>query len=195
MLLEEDKEHKGHKYVCSNPNCRKVFSRPKIIKYLVCPACQTLVNMAEAETWSETPSSASEKFVKLEKAKMVEAEDSEGLPPEGQPASVEPSLKELFVPDKTPAGSEEAILLENVHMPQQEKVEIPRVQEAKTLEAETVSQSPSNCRYGFGYLARRKKSEQIPDMCIECPMSLNCMLSDYYKKEESVSEIKKWYAT
>jgi DNA-directed RNA polymerase subunit RPC12/RpoP len=35
----------GHRYQCANPNCGKAFSKPKIIKYYVCPTCQTLVIM------------------------------------------------------------------------------------------------------------------------------------------------------
>jgi len=152
--------------------------------------------MAEPENQGEISISfASKKAMKLKKQKMVQADDSEGLNLEVQPASVEPALEELVVPKKTPEGGEDAILLEQVQMPRQEKVEMPPVQQTKTLEAETVSQASSNCQYGFGYLGQRKKGEEIPDTCIECPKSLNCMLSDYYKKEESMAEIKKWYAT
>ena len=78
-------------------------------------------------------------------------------------------------------------------MPQQGKVEMPPVQHTKTLEAETVSKSSSNCQYGFDYLDQRKKGEEIPDTCMECPKLLNCMLSDYARAR--VAEIKKWYAT
>jgi hypothetical protein len=41
--LTEDTEN--HRYQCANPNCGKVFAKPKIIKYYVCPTCQTLVIM------------------------------------------------------------------------------------------------------------------------------------------------------
>ncbi len=34
------------KHSCSNPNCGKVFSRPKVIKYYVCPSCQTLIDIS-----------------------------------------------------------------------------------------------------------------------------------------------------
>ena len=41
-----EKKHKKLKdYCCSNPNCNSVFSQPKIIKYYVCPKCQSLVDM------------------------------------------------------------------------------------------------------------------------------------------------------
>ena len=79
-LLREDNEHKGHKYLCSNPNCKKVFSRPKIIKYQVCPTCQTLVNMAEAEKQGEKSISfAPKKSVELKKQKKVETDKTRAL--------------------------------------------------------------------------------------------------------------------
>ena len=43
--IDKSKNNKVHRYCCSNPNCKKVFSKPKIIKYYVCPSCQTLVDM------------------------------------------------------------------------------------------------------------------------------------------------------
>jgi hypothetical protein len=43
--LEKSRNDKVHRYCCSNPNCQKVFSKPKIIKYYVCPSCQTIVDM------------------------------------------------------------------------------------------------------------------------------------------------------
>ena len=42
---DKSKNDKAHRYCCSNPNCKKVFSKPKIIKYYVCPTCQTIVDM------------------------------------------------------------------------------------------------------------------------------------------------------
>src|SRR5208283_3802350 len=45
LPLEKSKNDKVHRYCCSNPNCQKVFSKPKIIKYYVCPTCQTIVDM------------------------------------------------------------------------------------------------------------------------------------------------------
>ena len=43
--LGKGKKDKVHRYCCSNPNCKKVFSKPKVIKYYVCPSCQTVVDM------------------------------------------------------------------------------------------------------------------------------------------------------
>ena len=62
------------------------------------------------------------------------------------------------------------------------------------VNAEEVNKpSNPNCKHYFGYLGSRKKGEGIPESCLECPKSLDCMLGDYYKSKESVAEIKKWY--
>ncbi len=180
--------------MCSNPNCRKFFSRPKIIRYQVCPACQTIVNIAESPTQGEVPISfISRKPEKLDKQEMVEANKPKGLTFEPQPSGVAPSLEKLTVSEKKPEVSQEAVSPKQSQLPKQE-VEKPRVQETKALEVTTVSQSSPDCQYFFGYLGQRKKGEEIPNQCIECAKSLNCMLSSYYAKEESVEEIKKWYA-
>ncbi len=150
--------------------------------------------MAEAKSQGEIPASfVTKKSVKPKKPKKVKADNSERVALEVQPASVEPPLEELAVPEKKQERSGEAMVLEQAQKSQQGKVEMPPVQYTKTLEAETVSQSSSNCQYGFGYLNQRKKGGQIPDMCMVCPKLLKCMLHDRYKKE-SVAEIKKLQA-
>jgi hypothetical protein len=53
--------------------------------------------------------------------------------------------------------------------------------------------SDSGCKHYFGYLSQRKKGEGIPESCLGCPRSLDCMLSDYYNSKEPIEEIKKWY--
>jgi hypothetical protein len=42
------------KYHCNNPNCGKCFAKPKIIKYYVCPTCQTLVDVPSQEMMDES---------------------------------------------------------------------------------------------------------------------------------------------
>jgi hypothetical protein len=48
------------------------------------------------------------------------------------------------------------------------------------------------CQYYFGYLGNRQKNESIPETCLDCPNSLDCMLSKH-ELRNSVQEIKKWY--
>ncbi len=65
----KSKNSEHNRYCCSNPNCKKVFSKPKIIKYYVCPSCQTVIDMP----FEDSPLIAREKPV-LEK-KIVAPEN------------------------------------------------------------------------------------------------------------------------
>jgi hypothetical protein len=55
------------------------------------------------------------------------------------------------------------------------------------------STSGNSCGYHFGYLSERDKGEAIPNACVECSKSLDCMLSKVHQSIDSVVEIKKWY--
>jgi hypothetical protein len=184
------------RYLCSNPNCRKVFSRPKIITYHVCPTCQTLVTIAEIESHEEIQTDlAPKKSMEHRKLEMVEADNPKDMVimniPTGDSQSA--ALEEPCEPDKKQEVNSELIVLEQVQASQPKKIEIAPIQQVTAEETKAVSASSSDCQYGFGYLSQREKGEGIPDSCIECPKLLSCMLSEYYKAEESVKEIKKWY--
>ena len=79
------------------------------------------------------------------------------------------------------------------------KIEAPKLIEPSqtmqpTASADEVNQpSDSRCKHYFGYLGQREKGEGIPESCLECPKSLDCMLSEYYKSKETIKEVKKWY--
>ncbi len=45
MQIEKKTKTISEEYCCSNPNCKTVFSQPKIIKYYVCPKCQSFAEM------------------------------------------------------------------------------------------------------------------------------------------------------
>ena len=51
----------------------------------------------------------------------------------------------------------------------------------------------SGCKYWFGYLNQKEKSETIPQGCVECERVLECMLAQYYSSPDAVAEVKKWY--
>jgi hypothetical protein len=194
------------KYFCPNPNCKKVFSRPKIIKYTVCPTCQTLVddtNMAE-HVQHDAPS-RTRKVSAPRKLKIAEPADfpEKDLIEVEEPKSDQSKLKELFVAwasaeeeesEKAEAG-EKKLELEQAQQQPQENMELSSSQRTATVETEQVPKSSPGCQYGFGYLSHRDRGAKIPDSCIECPDSLNCMLSEYHKSGESVKEISKWYQT
>jgi hypothetical protein len=150
--------------------------------------------MTEAENQEEIQIGlAIQKPMKRKMPKNIEADTPKGLGTMGtQTGGSQPTLEEPCVLEKKPEASAKVIVPEHVQVPQQNKVEIAPVQQLAAVETKTISQSSSGCQYGFGYLSQREKGEGIPDTCIECPKSLNCMLSEYYKAE-SVKEIKKWY--
>jgi chromosome segregation ATPase len=55
------------------------------------------------------------------------------------------------------------------------------------------SKSGNGCGYHFGYLSDRDKGEEIPNACVECSKSLDCMLSKVHQSNKTVKEIEKWY--
>ena len=66
-------------------------------------------------------------------------------------------------------------------------------QTKKTGTDKEASTSKDGCRFYFGYLSERDKGDEIPNTCVECSKSLDCMLSKVRESNESVKEIKKWY--
>jgi len=213
LPLEEKREsHKKQKYHCANPNCNRVFSRPKIIKYYVCPTCQTLVNAAEEnEQLMQVPLSPqkhvkhakpeiTKKVIKPDIATTVGFSHENQLPeaevlkaPEEKPEiNKNLNLEQDQTPEQKTESSKILVASEQTQSPQPKPIAVIPTQPSSE-ETKTVSPSSSDCQYSFGYLSQREKGEGIPDSCIECPRSLSCMLSEYYKKEE-IKEIKKWYS-
>ena len=191
-----DDEHIGQKYVCSNPNCKRVFSKPKIIKYHVCPVCQTLVNIADVANQEEIELAlATQNLLKRRKPKAAKRDSTEEMSETAiQVATSQPKTEEPCEPEKEPEIAEQVATAEQISVPTQDPVVLAPLQPVVAIETITVATPSSGCQYGFGYLRQREKGEGIPDTCIECSKSLDCMLSEYYKKEESVKEIKKWYS-
>jgi type IV secretory pathway VirB10-like protein len=189
-------------YCCSNPNCRNVFSIPKVIKYYVCPICQTLVEMTSTDG-----KAADEQYAPVEEpqSKKIVAKPVQSQAPAIrtiEPKTIEPKTIE-------PKTIEPKTIEPNVVEPKvvEPKVVEPKVEEPKAIEPKPQSQMPKSlgqeekenhpsdqvCKYYLGYLSQRDKGEGIPETCVECNKSLDCMLSEYYKSEKTVSEIKKWY--
>jgi hypothetical protein len=173
-------------YCCSNPNCRNVFSIPKVIKYYVCPICQTLVEMTSTDG-----KAADEKYAPVEEpqSKKAAAKPVQSQAPAMR--TMEPKTIELKVVEPKVV---EPKVVEHVVEP---KVVEPKPQSPmpKSLGKEEKENHPSDqvCKYYLGYLSQRDKGEGIPETCVECNKSLDCMLSEYYKSENTVAEIKKWY--
>ena len=311
-------------YICSNPNCDKVFSKPKIIKYYVCPSCQTLINQTTEEGVLFQPSVKGDISAnKAEKSKLIKQTDEEEasestylekpvlneankndhekpivnqqineesisevkeLPnailnktnksqPEKPIAneqtnmqavnevnelidpilteanriirlakalgwrsanedseSMEPSLSESnkSQPEKPIANeqtNQQSIIevgesneltlsqakkneLDNLFINEEvdkqvvieltEPTEPTLIQNSQSViggdeKEKATPNSIDKCSYYFGYLNQRTKGETIPEECVECPKSIECLMSEVDNSKESLKEIKKWY--
>jgi len=194
-LLGADSELEEQKHLCSNPNCRNVFSKPRIIEYHVCPVCQTLVNTIIVSSQEEIENALPpENILKITVPVETNTDIQEDLkPPTVETERIQPELEELCTSEQKPEVIERGGEPEALEIPIQEAIVSATVQQETKAQTNAVSVPSSDCQYGFGYLRQREKGEGIPDTCIECSKSLDCMLSEYYKAEKSVKEIKKWY--
>ena len=183
LPLEEKREsHKKQKYHCANPNCNRVFSRPKIIKYYVCPTCQTLVNAAEEnEQLMQVPLSPqkhvkhakpeiTKKVIKPDIATTVGFSHENQLPeaevlkaPEEKPEiNKNLNLEQDKTPEQKTESSKILVASEQTQSPQPKPIAVIPTQPSSE-ETKTVSPSSSDCQYSFGYLSQREKGEGIPD--------------------------------
>jgi hypothetical protein len=105
----------------------------------------------------------------------------------------QPKLENTSVQEEDPKITARVATPEQLYTQKQERVQIAFTKQATEKETRKSSSSSSGCQYGFGYLSKREKGEEIHSTCIECPRSLNCLLFEYHKPEEAVKEIKKWY--
>ena len=174
-----------------------MFSRPKIIKYYVCPTCQTLVdNSNTGELVEKESASTVRKVLTRIRTKIVEPEGFQELGTlDIQVVRGQPALEERCATstEERIELSEKVVNLEQVQPSQQKPIELAPSPEIATVERKKLPESSLGCKHVFGYLGHRGRGEKIPDACIECPVSLKCLLSDYYKSGESVKEISKWY--
>jgi len=71
----------------------------------------------------------------------------------------------------------------------------PKAPEVKQLACALDETSSPGCAHHFGYLGERSKGEEIPDECITCEKTVECMLSKLKKSETAIKEIKNWYSS
>jgi hypothetical protein len=136
--------------------------------------------------------SPSKKLVTHVKPKAIEQAKSE------EPKEEELMISHPLAVMKGSAQTETAInqkpkKLEQAQKQEPNVAELSPNQQSTPKDETTVSSSSLGCKYGFGYLSQREKRTEIPETCVACPKSLDCMLSEYYNSEETVKEIKKWY--
>jgi hypothetical protein len=190
---------KARKYFCPNPNCNTLFSRPKIIKYTVCPTCQTLVDDTNIAEHGEI-------VVALKKRKVAVTGKSKtikqtGFLEIGAGKNLETRNDQIrFEAPPVPSEQEKtetnkkAVDLEPIPPSQVETAEItPPPQQTTAVDTEKLPELKTGGQFCFGYLSHRKSGEKIPNTCVECSESLNCLLAEYHKSDKSVEEISKWY--
>jgi hypothetical protein len=181
-MLRKGKEKRNGGYCCSNPNCSKVFSRPKIIKYYVCPSCQTLVDMPTQiiSDHVNPPKKPNGRVRKQElKAELPLNQLVSNAEIENSKKSVvnEPlDLKLEFVEECEPVDTTSL----------EDKVQL-------AVEGKVSTELDFQCSHYFGFLSERIEGQEIPETCFGCLKSIECMLSKSNKSEESVQEIKQWY--
>ena len=69
--------------------------------------------------------------------------------------------------------------------------------EKKHKDEEKAKEPPSSspeCLHYFGYLHQREVGQAMPEECVVCPRSIECLMSNSNKSKESLKEIKKWYS-
>ena len=82
MVQTEERPRKIKGYCCSNPNCKSVFSQPKIIKYYVCPSCQSVVEMEGVHSQPLIEEPTNEKiFCLFEDYRSLEAQQEDPVNP------------------------------------------------------------------------------------------------------------------
>ena len=180
--MEGKKIEKG-KHFCSNPNCGKIFSRPKVIKYYVCPSCQTLIDIST----QKIPDHVTSTKKSIERARK-------------QDPKSEMTLNQLVSNDETAQPKENAlnepIDLKLEFITESEPIDTSSLEKKVQLAVEgrkVLSELNYQCSHYFGFLSEKKEGQEIPETCFECPKSVECLLSRCTKSEESIQEIKQWY--
>ena len=171
------------KHSCSNPNCGKVFSRPKVIKYYVCPSCQTLIDIPT----QKIPDHVTPFKKSIERVRKQDPES-------------ELNLNQLVPNDKTAQSKEnatnETLDLKLEFITECESIDTSSLEKKVQLAVEgrkVLSELNFQCSHYFGFLSEKKEGQEIPETCFECPKSVECLLSRCTKSEESIQEIKQWY--
>jgi hypothetical protein len=184
--MERKKNGKG-KHSCSNPNCGKNFSRPKVIKYYVCPTCQTLIDIPA----QKIPEHATPKKKLVKRTGKQEPESELTL-------NQLVSNVEMAHPKENALNETLDFKLEFIKECEQcEPVDISSLEKKVQLAVEgrkVLSELNFECGNYFGFLSEKKDGQEIPETCFVCPKSIECLLSKCIKSEENIQEIKQWYA-
>jgi hypothetical protein len=180
-------------YRCPNLGCKKIFRNPTKVKDLsetphrihyLCPECGTdLEPFLKSDTSKETTTEAKPKQPATPKPVYLNQK------PEVQTTPQQSAPKPTYLEhnSETQPATPSQIQIKEPQPKQTDQTLKPAITEdnSKTTKG-------SGCQYYFGYLGDRQKNEAIPETCLDCPNSIDCMLSKH-ELRDSVQEIKKWY--
>jgi DNA-directed RNA polymerase subunit RPC12/RpoP len=187
-VVDKKKRSTLKKYVCSSPTCAKVFEKPKVVRYLACPYCLSKIEKTDQAKNLRACVIAEEK--RESEIKPVTSNESVESQIQNKPVIAEEKRESEIVRLKTSILARARAIFQESEAP--EKVELAPSGEIPG-KIKDVRSKDGQCKYYFGYLSKRKKGEGIPEACVECPKSIDCLLSNLYESPTAVSEIKKWY--
>jgi len=168
-------------FKCPHKGCKREFDKPTVITnsskipretYYACPYCHSKLEIVT----KDDPQAIGVNTTQHPKVFYLPAEGTHGTPQMEEQNTVEilPNNKT----DEKCSDNEIAFMHEN----------------QDTSKEKTDQFSKFQCSHHFGYLGEKNKNESIPETCFECPRSIDCMLSEFNKSQESLTEIKKWYS-
>ena len=145
-------------YRCPNQECKKIFQKPIELKdlsetppriYPACPECGADLALFFGSALKKVPILRKRTLIHQKKPKIT---------------SIEKKAEARRVEAPKQQQNKVSIFSQKFPIPKQ-------LEDKKKAEA-----TDSSCGYYFGYLASREKREQIPDKCLECPRTVDCML-------------------
>jgi CxxC motif-containing protein len=173
-------EHQKGKLKCPYKGCEKEFDKPTLTTdssripretHYACPHCMSNLNIVTKDS----------KVIGVNAAEQPNGFDLHAKSNRAQAQMHELNTLEITLNEKSGGTGSD--------------YEMPfRVSERRKTPQEKAEQpSEFQCPFHFGYLNVKNKNESVPEKCFECPRSIDCMLSEFKKSQQSLEEIKKWY--
>jgi hypothetical protein len=189
---------KSNFYRCPNQECKKIFQIPIEVKdlsltpprtYLACPECGANLDHFLGSITEKTPETMEKNILRRKDFEPKPIEKKNEVRRVASPNSSQ--NKVMILRERATATKPEVKPIEKkaevarVEKPIQSQKPIPIVRD-KPPTAEPIADRKktgttdnSGCEYFFGYLAKRNvKHEGIPIRCLECPRSVDCILSN-----------------
>ncbi len=135
--------------ICPNPKCHRKIEEPILLNNL---------SLTPAKQYYACPHC----LIKLDMGAKNDAKFSQESKP--RPA-VHPSLEKVLNVISTQPQEEKV-----------ERVENKKEEEPLTKPSEKEEKGSSACPHHFGYLAKRPKNVPIPQECLTCSKTVDCML-------------------